>query len=303
LTPVLLSRGCPHGCEFCSVTKLFGGSYRGVSVERGLEELRRVTTPDVFFYDDNFAARPSRTKRLLEGMIREGFRFDWSAQVRSDISRDPELLSLMKRSRCTRVYVGFESVCDETLREYHKGQTVAQIEESIARFHEAGIRIHGMFIFGGDHDPPDIFERTVRFCRKHRVDTVQFLVLTPTPGTAVYERLEREGRLLHKDWGYYDGLHVVFRPASWSPIELQEGMLRSFHEFYSLGEAAVSALEEVGLILRWTGARILQRVLPPTPKAFFVIQGKAIVRAWQRLNSSYLKYLGRQSGAVPRAAQ
>lgn len=240
LVPVATSRGCPFGCNFCSVTRMFGRGYRFRSVENVIEELRQLQNSDVlsqsnvFFYDDNFTAHREHTKELLEKMISLGVTPKWTAQVRSDVVKDKELLDLMKRSNCYYVYIGFESVNPETLAEFDKGQNVEEIVESIRILHEHGIMIHGMFVLGAENDTQKTIRETVKFAIKHKIDTVQFMSLTPLPGTPYFNKMEDEGRLLTRDWSLYDGLHVVYSPNKMTPQELQKEVERASKRFYSI---------------------------------------------------------------------
>ena len=237
VVPVQTSRGCPFDCTFCSVTKMFGRAYRFRSTENVMGELRPLRGRYVFFYDDNFTANLKRAKDLMRAMIRERLDLKWSAQVRCDAARDPELLDLMARSGCYYVYIGIESVSPAVLESYDKRQSVDEIERVVREFDRRGIRIHGMFIFGADEDTTETVRETARFARKHHLASAQFAILVPLPGTPVFETLEREGRLLTRDWSRYDGHHVVFRPKRMSTLDLQVETLRAFGMFYSLSAA------------------------------------------------------------------
>ncbi len=234
ITPIMMSRGCPFGCNFCSVTRMFGRKYRFRSVDNVMQELRERRPEWVFFYDDNFAANRAHTKELLRRMIREKVTPKWMAQVRIDVADDPELMDLMVQSQCKYVYIGLESINPETLKNLNKGQTREEIERSIGIIQSRGIRVHGMFIFGADTDSPKTIRETVRFAKKNGLSSVQFMILTPLPGTPVFEQLEREGRLLSRDWEYYDAHHVVFQPKGMSYIQLQKKTLSATLKFYSL---------------------------------------------------------------------
>ena len=233
--PVMTSRGCPFNCTFCSVTPMFGRRYRFRDPDKILEELALYRGRSVFFCDDNFTANPARSKQLLRGMISEKIGLKgWGAQVRVDAARDEELLALMRQAGANIVYIGLESINPATLEQYNKQQTVDDIIYAIQRFHEYGIRVHGMFVFGGDSDTVQTIRDTVDFALEAGVDSVQFLTLTPLPGTPLFAQLEREGRLLTKEWELYDGHHAVFQPAQMTPEQLQEETLLAFKRFYSL---------------------------------------------------------------------
>jgi radical SAM superfamily enzyme YgiQ (UPF0313 family) len=232
-TPIMTSWGCPFDCNFCSVTAMFGRKYRFRSPESIIGEIRQSKPQKIFFYDDNMAASKSRLKTLLRMMIAEGLAVPWSAQVRTDVVRDRELLGLMRDSGCERVYLGLESVNQATLDGFHKSQTVDDITQAIKTLHEYGIASHGMFVLGADEDTKDTVRDTVRFALKHHIDTVMLNILTPLPGTAMFEKLEQEGRIFDKRWHLYDALHVVFTPKQMTPYELQREVLRGYARFYS----------------------------------------------------------------------
>ena len=234
--PISTSRGCPFNCKFCSVIQLFGRRYRFRSVESALGEIRHaasVSRATLFFVDDNFTANRDRAKAILRGMIRDGIKTNWSAQVRTDIARDDELLRLMADSGCHTLYIGFESVNPETLKLYEKKQSLGEIIHCIRRVKEHGMHIHGMFVLGADTDSVDTVRSTEDFARSLSIDTIQFMILTPLPGTPVFIEMEREGRLLHTDWSKYDVHHVVFRPALMSLEALQFETLKAMGRFYS----------------------------------------------------------------------
>ena len=237
IVPVLTSRGCPFNCKFCSVTTMFGRKYRFRSTERVLEDIKPHLKKTVFFYDDNFAANKNRTKQLLRRMIDEGLTPEWTAQVRVDVAKDEELLDLMQQSNCFGVYVGIESINPRTLELYSKGQTVEDITESVKKFHEHGISIHGMFVLGSDEDDVGIIRETARFAKRVKIDTVQFMILTPIPGSEIFEEFDGKKKIFTYDWTFYDGHHVVFKPKNMVPIVLQREAVRAMKKFFSRAQA------------------------------------------------------------------
>lgn len=242
IIPVMTSRGCPFNCNFCTVTRIFGRRYRSQSVDRVMRELRHArsffTTPYLFFYDDNLTADRARIDALLDRLIAEDLGLLWTAQVRADIAQDETLLARLFAAGCERVYIGFESIDDAILKALHKSQSRAQIEQAIARIHHHGINIHGMFIFGAGEDTPANIRRTTQFAMDHDIDTLQFMLMTPFPGTALYEELSAQHRLLHRDWSYYDGMHVVFQPLRMTPAELMAETVAAYRRFYSIQRTA-----------------------------------------------------------------
>jgi radical SAM superfamily enzyme YgiQ (UPF0313 family) len=233
-TPIMTSWGCPFACTFCSVTAMFGRKYRTRSVEAVIAEMKDKRPGRIFFYDDNFAADPKRLKALLRAMIAEDLVVPWTAQTRTDVARDPELLELMRQSGCDRLCLGLESVNQETLDTYKKSQSVADVVRAIDTLHEYRIKSHGMFVLGADTDTVDTLRETVQFALEHRIDTLMLNILTPGPGTRQYADMEAEGRLFDKRWQLYDGQHVVFTPRNMTPLQLQRETLRGYARFYSL---------------------------------------------------------------------
>jgi radical SAM superfamily enzyme YgiQ (UPF0313 family) len=235
---VATSRGCPFSCTFCSVPGMYGHAFRTHSIERVLQELQsHKGNMYTFFADDIFTANKKRVKELLRGMIDRDLTPQWGAQVRTETVDDPELLQLMRDSNCFNVYVGFESINPRTLKLFQKKQDVAKIERSIERFHAHKIRIHGMFVVGSDEDDIETLDATARFARKHDIDSIQFMILTPIPGSPDWDTLYAKGDkyVINKNWTFYDGHHVVHQPRRMSPYELQMGAIRAMQKFYSWG--------------------------------------------------------------------
>jgi len=268
--PLSTSRGCPFQCRFCSVIPMFGTRYRFQSVDRVLDDLARASgsARHVFICDDNFAADPRRARAICQGMLDRGIRVQWSAQVRADCARDTELVDLMARAGCWYVYIGFESLNPRTLEAFGKRQTVADIRHAVGAFRRRGVRIHGMFVLGADQDDRQTIRETARFARHARIDSVQFLILTPTPGTPIHDEMAAAGRLLTRDWALYDAHHVVYDPLQLTPDELQREAERASARFYSLGNVLAAAARfdpfDVGLKLyAWRAARRLRRGKAP----------------------------------------
>lgn len=271
--PVQTSRGCPFECSFCSVTGMFGKKYRFRSTKNIIEELQRYDHRKnlIFFYDDNFTADRRRAKDLLEAMIRERFKFKWTTQVRADVAKDPELVKLMKKAGCHTLYIGFESVNPESLKAMKKRQTVEDITEAIKVLRKHRIGVHGMFVYGFDEDDWKTVKQTVRFAKRSRLNSTQFLILTPLPGSEFFNRVSQEDRIQFRDWALYDAHHVVFKPARLSLFDLQRAQIFSHKKFYSLKESVKRLLKGKWFDVAIAGyARNLNRV-------------------WQKKNELYLK--------------
>lgn len=276
---VQTSRGCPFDCSFCSVTGMFGRKFRYRSVESIIEELRRYDRSDhfVFFCDDNFTAHKQRAQALLEAMLHAGFRFPWSTQVRTDLARDPELVRLMKRAGCHTVFIGFESVNPQSLTEMKKGQSLEDIRNAIRVVQAAGIHIHGMFVFGFEGDDWNTVEATVRFARQMKLTSVQLLILTPLPGSDLYQQLRAEGRITSFNWDLYDTHHVVYRPAGFSSFELQCAQVYGHTRLYALPGNLLKLATG-----KWVAAGL----------SFYA---RKINRDWQKANQAYLSELSARS--------
>jgi radical SAM superfamily enzyme YgiQ (UPF0313 family) len=238
---VATSRGCPFSCTFCSVPGMYGHAFRTHSIERVLEELAlHKGNLYTFFADDIFTANKKRVKELLRGMIQRDLTPHWGAQVRTETVDDPELLQLMRDANCFNVYVGFESINPRTLKLFQKKQDLAKIERSIERFHAHGIGIHGMFVVGSDEDDVETIKATAEFALKHDIDSIQFMILTPIPGSPDWETLYHHGDkyVIDRNWSLYDGHHVVHQPRRMSPYELQMAAITAMGRFYGWGGIA-----------------------------------------------------------------
>jgi len=271
--PVLTSRGCPFDCSFCSVTGMFGKKYRFRSTENVLAELRQYNSRKnmIFFYDDNFTANRKRAKELLEAMIREKFRFIWTTQVRADVAKDIELVRLMKRAGCHTLYIGFETVNPDSLEEMKKKQTVEEITQAVKVLRKHRIHIHGMFVLGFDQDDWKTVKKTVRFAKRARLNSTQFLILTPAPGSEFYEKVASENRIQFHDWTLYDGHHAVFRPARLSLFDLQKAQIFCHKKFYSMKQTVRKFFKG-----KWIDLAIAH-------------YARKLNRTWQKRNKTFLR--------------
>lgn len=235
VAPIATSRGCPFACRFCSVIPMFGRRYRFKSIDRVMEEIKAVASDarHIFFIDDNFAADKKRTKALLRAILDNNLKIEWSAQMRTDIARDQELVELIAKTGCFQVYIGFESINPETLLLYNKSQKVEDIDSCIRLLKSHSIHIHGMFVLGSDRDNIQTIRDTQKYAKKLDIESIQFMMLTPLPGTPVFEELKDQKRLIHTDWSKYDAHHAVFEPKLMTAFELHIKTLRAMAKFYS----------------------------------------------------------------------
>jgi len=225
------TRGCPFDCEFCSVTSFYGRTYRVRPVEDVISEIGHMEKGFIFFVDDNIAGKPSYAKELFRAFI--PLKIKWFSQASLSIVKDRELLNLAQRSGCKGLFIGFESLSQENLKAMGKSMNRADdYKEAIKMIHDHGIGIQGSFIFGTDFDDKSVFSDVIRFIEKTRLEAVLFSVLTPFPGTRIYETLLRENRIIDTDWEKYDMNHVVFRPKKMAPKELQDGFNWAYRKLY-----------------------------------------------------------------------
>lgn len=235
------TRGCPIDCEFCAVSTAFGGKYRSRPQDEVLRELRALRPFDgpftlkncVFFVDDNIVSNRAYAREFLARL--KDLKLRWFAQASMNFARDPEILKLSRESGCVGVFIGFESLSPETLRA--AGKRVNRPDDYldvVQRIHDHGIGIDGSFVFGFDTDDAGVFDRTLEFVLRAKIEVAYFSILTPYPGTRLYNRLAREDRLLSRDWSLYDANHVVFRPKQFTPDELLAHYHRAFSELYSI---------------------------------------------------------------------
>jgi anaerobic magnesium-protoporphyrin IX monomethyl ester cyclase len=286
-TPIMTSLGCPFDCTFCTVTMMFGRAYRSRSPESVIAELEAKRPRSVFFYDDNFAANKRRLKKLLQMMIDRGLTMNWQAQVRTDVARDEELLTLMRRSGCNRLALGFESIDQVTLDGYAKSQTVEDITRAIDALHRHGIKCHGMFVVGADSDTARTARDTVAFAERHGIDSLMLNVLTPGLGTKQYEMMDAGKRIFENRWQFYDGQHVIFVPQKMTPVELQTEIVKGYRHFYSLRRG-------MKYLVRLRFGRLLEH-----------LWGWVYIRRWQKepANRAYVEELAQESWRASLADQ
>jgi radical SAM superfamily enzyme YgiQ (UPF0313 family) len=197
-----------------------------------MAEIDAVGERYVVFTDNNLMADPGYGMELCRALAPR--RLIWSAAVTIDVARDPGLVAQMAASGCQGVFIGLETLDDANLCRHRKGTLrPSRYREAIGLLHEHGIEVNGSFVFGFDEDGPDVFDRTLDFIVKQRLECATFHILTPYPGTPFFSRLEAEGRILTRDWSLYDTAHVVFRPARMTPGELLAGYRRSYRRLYA----------------------------------------------------------------------
>lgn len=230
--PVQTTRGCPHNCGYCSVTKFFGKSYRHRDIKEVVEEIKRHNTKRIFFVDDNIAANPKRAKELFKALI--PLNIKWTSQCCMSIAYDDELMQLAKESGCNVLMIGLESLSAKSLGSVNK--SINKVEDYlyvIDKIHKYGISTGCFMIFGFDHDNESVFEKTADFVDKANIDYPCYWILTPYPNTPLYNQLNSEGRIFERDWSKYDCSHAVFRPSLMTPKALEDGYQYAYKRAYS----------------------------------------------------------------------
>jgi len=218
---IQLTRGCPHHCEYCSVTAMFGRKFRSIPVDDFVSDYLSLKERFVFIVDDNIASNKKTAFELFSKI--ENCGKWWGSQVPITVADDPKLLTAMQKSGCKILFIGFESLDEEILKDMGKTfLNPAKNAERIKRIHDHGIAIQGSFMVGCDRDNEATFSNTYEFIVKNRIETFIISVLTPFPGIKMTENMEKEGRIFSRDWSLYDMNTVVYRPKTMTPDELQK---------------------------------------------------------------------------------
>ncbi|HEX3425083.1 MAG TPA: radical SAM protein [Acidimicrobiales bacterium] len=279
---IVVSRGCPHSCDFCYKDAFFEGgrSFYTQSVDDALAEIDRLPGRHLYFLDDHLFGNPRFARELFAGMAGMGRLWQAAGTVKSVLQ--PGVLEAAVGSGLRSLFVGFETISTKNLIEHDKRQNLNRdYGAAIRRLHDLGVMVNASFVFGMDDDDPTVFDRTVEWAVDQGVETATFHVLTPYPSTGLYRRIEAQGRLLHRDWDRYDTRHAVFKPARMTPEQLEKGYWAAYRDFYTWRNIARGAATKATMVGRarhvayaagwkkferlWDvviGARRLNRALP-----------------------------------------
>ncbi len=323
------TRGCHFDCEFCSVSPFNGKTTRRRPVPEVIKELQhakewlrsdiveRMTRGSllnalstslkiwvgleegsiVAFVDDLHNSHRAYCRELWQAL--KSLNIKWGCQSTLFLGDDAEMVKLAADSGCVSVFVGMESLSEDSLDETNKGfNQVRKFENQIKMFHDHGIMVNPGIVFGFDNDDESVFETAVEFLTRNKVELAYFNVLTPLPGTALFERYKREGRIFDHDWAKYDGKHVVYKPKRMSPEQLQEGFFWANHQFYSwpcimhrVGHTSQRLIPR--LEMNWEFRKLICRTTPkgtlsPLAKVLKNLQAKLPTFETQQLISNAL---------------
>lgn len=232
------SRGCPFKCEYCTLPGFYGAGYRPRPVRNVVAEVEKLGyfrgAPPIIFWDDNIVGNHRWAKQFFRELA--PLKIKWMAQSTITIADDPELARLAGESGCVGVFCGLESFSEASLGGVRKSfNRVSDYKRKLQVLHDNGISVTAGIVFGFDEDTPDVFDISIEAAQDIALDAASVGVLIPYPGTPVYDKMNREGRIITRDWSLYDGEHVVIKPRKMTPEQLDAGMRRARKEFYSLG--------------------------------------------------------------------
>ena len=258
---IVVSRGCPHTCDFCYKVAFFEGgkSFYTQQVDDALAEIERLPGRHLYFLDDHLFGDPRFAAALFDGM--KGMKRLWQAAGTVKSVLAPGLLEKAADCGLRSLFVGFETLNTKNLVEQSKYQNLNRdYSAAIRRLHDAGVMINGSFVFGMDEDDETVFDRTVEWAVDQGIETATFHILTPYPGTALYKRMASQGRLITNDWDLYDTRHVVYKPAKMNRETLEAGYWKAYRDFYKwssifrgacVKEKTLERLRHIGYAAGW----------------------------------------------------
>ena len=233
---IVVSRGCPYRCIFCYKEAFFKGgkSFYTLTVDRALVEIETLSGKHLYFLDDHLFGNPFFASELFEGMRGMGRLWQAAGTVHSILQ--PGLMEKAVESGLRSLFVGFETLNPNNLKLQHKYQNLGRdYSKAIQRLHDLGVMVNASFVFGIDDDDPSVFARTVEWAIQQGIETATFHILTPYPGTVLYENMNRDRRMLTSNWNLYDTRHAVFSHPKMTPEILEAGYWHAYDEFYKWG--------------------------------------------------------------------
>jgi radical SAM superfamily enzyme YgiQ (UPF0313 family) len=234
-TTMLTSRGCPFKCSFCSSSRLFGGYWRGRSPENVLEEMKIIyeeyNIKNIEFIDDTFTLDQERAEKICDGIIKQGWDISWGASSRVD-TLSKKLVEKMKKAGCWILFLGIESGSQKILDAIGKRITIEQAKEAVKIIKDAGIQVLGSFIIGFIQDTKETIKETIKFAKSLNLDYAEFSILTPYPGTPIYEYVEKNNLLLTKDWSKYTATEPIIKIDNIPEKQLKRFFKKAYIDFY-----------------------------------------------------------------------
>ncbi len=270
-----IGRGCPWTCDFCyNSCRNMNSHYRMKPISNILREIESLKTNHVMFIDDNFIGNPQKSRLLLKEFKK--LNLTWHTAVSANIGQHEDILDDMAESGCKTLFIGFESVNRDNISAAGKKQNkIETYNDTVKKIHDRKMMVNASFAFGFDGDTPNVFNDTLKWLETNKVETMTGHILTPYPGTVLYERWLREGRIIDHDLTHYDTAHVVFKPFGMSPEDLSKGYLKIYDDFYSWAsilkrmpearEQRIAYLEfalfyrKLGKITSWFGEKVGMR--------------------------------------------
>lgn len=240
---MVVSRGCPHTCDFCYKESFFRGgkAFYTQAVDEVLADIERLPGRHLYFLDDHLFGDIRFAAMLFDGMQGMGRLWQGAATVNTVLM--PGLLEKAAASGLRSLFVGFETTNASNLRQQRKFHNMCRdYGTAIRRLHDNGVMVNGSFVFGMDEDDASTFGHTVEWAVGQGIETATFHILTPYPGTRLHARLEADGRITRRNWDLYDTRHCVYRPAKMSAAALEEGYWRAYEDFYRWGAILDGAL-------------------------------------------------------------
>jgi len=228
---MMATRGCPGNCSFCAVPHVWRNMYFKRPVSYVMDEIRTLNGDEVVFIDVHLLGDAQYSIKLLTAL--KDAKKKWFGLTTANALFDREIFDLVVKSGCKGLLIGFESVLHRSLKEIHKNsRVVSRYADLMKALHDNGIRVNGTFLFGTDYEDKSVFEKTVDFTNRVKIDLPRYSLFTPYPGTPIFAEFEGQGRITEYNWALYDVEHVVFKPKNMKPEELEEGLHWAWRETY-----------------------------------------------------------------------
>lgn len=231
------SRGCPTGCEFCAMQKIEGPVFRGRPVDHIIDEMKSIKSKHIFFADASLTISPPYSRSLFKEMASLNKKFYCFGNI-NVLSRDDEFLELSRKAGVVHWYVGIESVTQENINQ--AGKTTNKVEnyaKAIRKIKNNGMDVTGFLMFGFDHDTKESFKKTLDAIYEWDLDSASFSIITPYPGTRLFERFEKEGRITNYDWSRYEEGKINYKPTMLTEEELMDGIRYVARDFFSIKQS------------------------------------------------------------------